>query len=122
MGAEKSKTSLSLDHASSFVAENLPNSEYLVERHSIVKGEDFSEVLVTAQWLLEYGTISVDVVFSVSKGQADGMQNYLDDDEIKDDIDSGIGELFEEALREQYPSYDWGYSIGAVNLRCEVTE
>jgi hypothetical protein len=122
MSTTKPRASLPLDSASAFVVENLPNSEYLIERHSIAKGEDFSDISVTAKWLPEYETISVEVLFHVTGDQKDGMQNYIDDDDVKDDIDSGIGELFEQALRDQYPSYDWSCPIGEIKIKCKKTK
>jgi len=117
MASTKTKTSLPLDAVCSTVAENLPNNEYMIERHSIVKGEDYTDVSVAAKWLPEYETISVELVFLVNGDQKDGMQGCLDDDDVRDDIDSGVGEQFENALQTLFPDYDWSYPIGEVKIK-----
>ena len=118
MTKQKSKTSLPLGRACKFVAENLPTSEYLTERHSIFKGEDYVDISVAANWLSEYETISVEVEFSVQAAQHESMQAHIHNDDTKDDIDSGIGELFENALQDEFPSYDWSYPIGEILIKC----
>jgi len=114
----KPKISLSLEQACAFLQKHLPSSEYLIERHSIIKGETYTDLSVSAKWLAEYETISVDVKFLVTAAQKKEMQPYLDDENYRDDIDSGIGELFEQALKEQYPKYDWSFPIGEVKIKC----
>lgn len=119
MAKKKPKTSLSLDNVCEYVAAKIPTNEYLTERHSIFKGDDYTEVSVAAKWLAEYETISVQVVFLVRAEQYESMQGHIDDDGTNDDIDSGVGELFEKALRDQFPSYDWSYPIGEVLIKCK---
>ncbi len=119
MATGKTKTSLPLDAVCMVVAESLPSNEYLIDRHSIVKGEDYSDISVIAKWSSEYETISVELVFLVSADQKEGMQSYIDDDDVRDDIDSGVGELFENALQAQFPGYDWSFPIGEVKIECK---
>ncbi len=119
MATTKVKTALPLDAVCTAVAGGLPNNEYLIDRHSIVKGEDYSDISVTAKWLPEYETISVELIFFVSADQKEGMQSYIDDDDVRDDIDSGVGELFENILQAQFPDFDWSYPIGEVKIKCK---
>lgn len=92
------RLNLSLESSAALAVAKLENSEYLVERHSIVKGEDYTRVEVSAKWLTTHGTISVSVTFITNAVQYKALSNSIEDDELKDDIDSGIGEAFEEAL------------------------
>jgi hypothetical protein len=50
------------------------------------------------------------------------MKDYIEDDGVRDDIDSAVGELFESTLQEQYPDHDWSYPIGEVKLRCKKSK
>jgi hypothetical protein len=111
------KTSLSLDSVCLAAKDLLSESEYLIERHSINIGEDYTSIQINAKWLAEYQSIALEVIFDVSKDQQNGMKQYLDDDEVKDDIDSAIGEIFEELLAKTYPSYDWRFPIGKVSIK-----
>jgi len=111
---------LSLEPAISLATKNLPSSEYLVERHSININVDYLSVNFSAEWSLEFGSILVSVSFFVNEEQEQAFLANLDDDTIRDDIDSGIGKVFEEALREVYPEHDWNYIIGQVNIDVKV--
>jgi hypothetical protein len=113
------KHSLSLEDACTEVGSLLPNSDYLIDRHSINIGEDYTAISVRAMWLLEYDTISIEVVFHVTPEQEESMTGQIEDDEIRDDIDSAIGELMESCLRSKYPEYDWSCPIGEVNIKCQ---
>jgi hypothetical protein len=113
------KTSLPLDSVCEAVASELPESEYLVERHSIIKGESYVNIIVNAKWLTSYETIGIEVIFQVNSDQSLAMKAYIDDENIVDDIDSGVGELFESALHKKYPDYDWSYPIGKISIKCK---
>jgi len=110
------RMSLPLDTVLATVSDKLPHSEYLVDRHSISIAQDYLSVDVKAKWLPEYGTLSVTATFIGSADQCEQMEANFDDEETKDDIDSGIGELIEEALKEIYPKHDWECVIGEVRL------
>lgn len=115
MGKDPRMT-LPLDTVLATVSQKLPHSEYLVDRHSIEIAQDYLSVEVKAKWLPEYGTLSVTATFVGSAEQCEQIESNFDDEETKDDIDSGIGELLEEALKETYPKHDWECVIGEVRL------
>jgi len=118
MKAKEDKFSVPLDSVCELAGKKLAESEYLVERHDIKKGDAYTDLSITAKWLPRHRVISIEVVFLVSSGQ-DSIKNYLTDDDIKDDIDSGAGESFEDALRSIYPKFDWSYSVGEVKMKCK---
>lgn len=108
---------LSLEPPSALAVALLENSEYLVERHSIVKGIDYTHLELSAKWLTTYETISVSVTFMTNAVQYKVLSTSVKDEELQDDIDSGVGESFEEALAKVYPEHDWSCLIGEVKIR-----
>jgi hypothetical protein len=116
------KHSLPLAEICSEVAALLPTSEYLTERHSIYIGEDYFGISVNAKWLLEYDSISVELAFQVTETQEELMTSQIEDEDVRDDIDSAVGELIETLLREKYPEHDWSYPIGEVKINCEKVQ
>ncbi len=119
MNAVNEKFLLPLDVICKNVTEQLPQSEYLIERHSILKGDTYSELSLSAKWLFEHETLSIELIFLVNKEKKQEMQAYIDDDDIRDDIDSAVGELFEDALQSTYPEHDWSYPIGEIKIKCK---
>lgn len=119
MTNSQAKTSVSLESACALASEKLANSEFLVDRHSINKSDDYIDILISAKWLPKFSTISMEVMFLVSPTQKDNMQSNIDDEDIKDDIDSGAGEAFEDSLRALYPKFDWSYTVGEVKIKCK---
>jgi hypothetical protein len=119
MATSQTKTSVSLESACSLASEKLAKSEFLIDRHAINKGNDYIDILISAKWVPKFSTISIEVLFLVSSSQKDSMQSNIDDEGIKDDIDSGAGEAFEDALRTLHPKFDWSYTVGEVKIKCK---
>jgi hypothetical protein len=117
VGIDDERLKLSLTKPCQAVEELLPTNEYLVDRHSICLGNEYQALSVKAKWLPDYGSISVQVTFKATPEKLDSLRALLDDEGVIDDIDSGVGELFEEALRREYPAFNWDYPIGEVNIK-----
>lgn len=117
--AKSPKKSLSLEKSCLAVVNGLPESEYMIERHTIVKGEDYRDIVVSAKWADGSESVNVSVTFIVTADQQENMQGYLDDDDVRDDIDSAIGEIFESALQGEYPDYNMRSPVGSVTMKCK---
>ena len=53
--------------------------------------------------------------------QAVSLKSYLDDESAADDIDSGVGEAFEEAFAKVYPDSD-GVGIGSTSAKVKIVK
>jgi len=107
----KKRDSKSLEAVSAKAATLLPASEYLVDRHDIAMGADYLRVRVSASWHPGGDAVLVKVVFEASDEQAERLRERFEDEVVADDIDSGIGEVFEAAWSEVYPDGE-SVSIG----------
>lgn len=96
----------------------LMNSEFLVDRLEVLSPRDYLSLTVEAHWKAENAIVTV--TFEVTKGQNEDLNTRLEDESSRDDLDSGIGEAFEAALRQVYPKRQWGFPVGGVNWKTIV--
>jgi hypothetical protein len=110
-----------LEKVSLLAAAMLPSSEYLLDRHDIKSDDDYLRISVTASWIPEYSSAQVNVVFEGTADQAARMKSLLADETCLDDIDSGLGEAFEEAFSQVYPDAD-GVGIGRTSAKFKTVK
>lgn len=120
MSSDK-KTKYPLDQVADKAASLLPSSEYLVDRHDITCPDSYLRLSVSASWIPKYDSVEVKVVFEATAEQAESLQSCLDDESTADDIDSGIGEAFEEAFAEVYPDAE-GVGIGSTSAKVKIVK
>ena len=120
MSTDKS-TKYPLEQVSAKTAILLLNSEYLAERHDITSPESYLRLSVSASWDPIYESAIVKVVFEATAEQAVSMKSDIEDVDILDDIDSGIGEAFEAAFSEAYPDAD-GVEIGGTSAKVKIVK
>jgi hypothetical protein len=110
-----------LEQVSANTAMLLPSSEYLVDRHDITSPDSYLRLSVSASWIPQYDSVKIQVVFEATAEQAVSLKSDLDDESTADDIDSGIGEAFEEAFAKVYPESD-GVGIGSTSAKVKIVE
>jgi hypothetical protein len=110
-----------LEQVSAKTAMLLPNSEYLVDRHDITSPSSYLRLSVSASWIPQYESVKITVVFEATAEQAVSLKSYLDDESTADDIDSGVGEAFEEAFAEVYPD-SVGVGIGSTSAKVKIVK
>ena len=120
MNTDKS-TKYPLEEVAAKTASLLPSSEYLVERHDITCPDRYLRLLVSASWIPKYDSVKIKVVFEATAEQADSLKSDLEDESTADDIDSGVGEAFEEAFAEIYPDSD-GVGIGGTSAKVKIVK
>ena len=120
MNTDKS-TKYPLEQVAAKTATLLPSSEYLVERHDITCPGSYLRLSVSASWIPKYDSVKIKIVFEATAEQAVSLKSYLDDESTADDIDSGVGEAFEEAFAKVYPDSD-GVGIGSTSVKVKIVK
>ena len=120
MSTDKS-TKYPLEQVAAKIASLLPSSEYLVDRHDITCPESYLRLQITASWIPLYDSVEIKVVFEATAEQAVSLKSDLADESTADDIDSGVGETFEEAFAEVYPDAD-GVGIGRTSAKVKIVK
>ncbi len=93
----------------------MAEGEYLVDRLELLSPRDYLSLRVEAHWDAEYGSAKVSVTFHVTKQQNKDLKYLFEDEDKLDDLDSGIGEAFEAALREVYPKKKWDSCVSGTS-------
>ena len=117
----KNSAKYPLEQVSAKTAMLLPSSEYLVDRHDITSPDSYLRLSVSASWIPQYDSVEIKVVFEVTAEQAVGLKSYLDDEGTADDIDSGLGEAFEEAFAVVYPD-SGGVGVGSTSAKVKIVK
>ena len=110
-----------LEQISQKAAVLLTTSEYLVDRHYINLGDDYIRLTISASWFPDDESVNIKVVFEANEDQHSALKSSLEDEDTWDDIDSGIGEAFEEAFSEIYPDAG-GVSIGKTSAKVKIVK
>lgn len=103
-------------------SELLVESEYLIDRLDICQPRDFLSLRVSGKWDAEYGTALLKVTFFCSKKQAKVLKALLSDESKADDLDSGVGEAFTEAMSKAYPRREWDCCVGGTKWAVEASD
>jgi hypothetical protein len=117
----KNSSKYLLEQVSAKTAMLLPNSEYLVDRHDITSPDSYLRLSVSASWIPQYDSVKIQVVFEATAEQAVSLKSYLEDESTADDIDSGVGEAFEEAFAKVYPDSD-GVGISSTSAKVKIVK
>jgi hypothetical protein len=118
---KKNSDKYPLEQVSTKAAAFLTASEYLVDRHDINLGNDYLRLTVSSAWFPDDESVNVKVVFEANEDQQPALKSSLEDEDTWDDIDSGIGEAFEEAFSEIYPDAG-GVSIGKTSAKVKIVK
>ena len=111
-----------LDEVLKKSGELLAESEYLIDRLDICQPRDFISLRMSGKCDAEYGTALLKVTFLCSKKQAKALKELLGDESKADDLDSGVGEVFTEAISKAYPRRDWDCCVGGTEWAVEASD